>query len=48
MEVPCDNDERRQRYLRHTLIPCNYSDYQRAMENEIPELWWHYYNRLNN
>ena len=47
MEVPCDDDERRQRYLRHTLVPCNYSDYQRAMENEIPELWWHYYNRLN-
>ena len=48
MEVPCDDDERRQRYERHTLIPCNLSDYQRAMENEIPELWWHYYNRLNN
>lgn len=46
MEVPCD-DDRRQRYQRHTLIPCNYSDYQRAMENEIPDLWWHYYNRLN-
>ena len=47
MEVPCDDEGRRQRYLRHTLIPCNYSDYQRAMENEIPELWWHYYNRMN-
>ncbi|MBR2959496.1 MAG: arginase family protein [Bacteroidales bacterium] len=47
MEVPCDDTERRERYLRHTLIPCNYSDYQRAMENEIPELWWHYYNRIN-
>ena len=47
MEVPCDDDDRRQRYLRHTLVPCNYSDYQRAMENEIPELWWHYYNRMN-
>jgi len=47
MEVPCDDAERRERYRRHTLIPCNYSDYQRAMENEIPELWWHYYNRMN-
>ena len=47
MEVPCDDNERRERYLRHTLVPCNYSDYQRAMENEIPELWWHYYNRIN-
>jgi arginase family enzyme len=48
MEVPCDNSERRERYQRHTLIPCSYSDYQRAMENEIPELWWHYFNRINN
>lgn len=48
MEVPCEDDERRQRYLRHTLVPCSYSDYQRAMENEVPELWWHYYNRMNN
>ena len=47
MEVPCEDGERRERYLRHTLIPCHYSDYQRAMENEIPELWWHYYNRIN-
>ncbi len=47
MEVPCDDTERRERYLRHTLIPCNYSDYQRAMENEIPDLWWHYFNRIN-
>ena len=47
MEVPCDDTERRERYLRHTLIPCSYDDYQHAMENEIPELWWHYYNRIN-
>lgn len=47
MEVPCNDNERRERYQRHTLIPCSYHDYQRAMENEIPELWWHYYNRLN-
>ncbi len=47
IEVPCEDGERRERYLRHTLVPCNYSDYQRAMENEIPELWWHYYNRIN-
>ena len=47
MEVPCEDTERRERYRRHTLIPCSYADYQRAMENEIPELWWHYYNRIN-
>ena len=48
IEVPCNDTERRERYLRHTLIPCSYADYQRALDNEIPELWWHYYNRINN
>ncbi|MBR1798821.1 MAG: formimidoylglutamase [Bacteroidales bacterium] len=47
MEVPCDDADRQQRYRRHALVPCNYSDYTRAMENEIPDLWWHYYNRIN-
>ncbi len=46
VEVPCQNDELRQRYLRHLLIPCNYSDYERAMKNEISDLWWRYYQRL--
>ncbi len=46
IEVPCDNDERKERYGRHLLVPCNYSDYERAMENEIPELWWKYYGRM--
>lgn len=48
MEVPCDDPERRQRYGRHTLVPCAYADYQHAMQNDIPSLWWHYYNRINN
>ena len=47
MEVPCDDVERRERYASHTLIPCSYADYRHAMDNEIPPLWWHYYNRLN-
>ena len=47
MEVPCADTERRERYLQHTLIPCSYADYEHAMHNEIPPLWWHYYNRLN-
>ncbi|MBP3763803.1 MAG: formimidoylglutamase [Bacteroidales bacterium] len=48
MEVPCDDAERRARYGRHTLVPCNYSDYQQALGNAVPDLWWHYYNRINN
>ncbi|MBQ7280951.1 MAG: formimidoylglutamase [Bacteroidales bacterium] len=46
VEVPCDNEERRQRYQRHLLIPCSYDDYQSAMQNEIPELWYRYYQRM--
>ncbi|MBQ9417462.1 MAG: formimidoylglutamase [Bacteroidales bacterium] len=47
MEVPCQAPPSNARYQRHSLIPCNYSDYQQALENDIPELWWHYYNRFN-
>lgn len=25
---------------RHKLIPCSYSDYEEAMQNEIPDRWW--------
>lgn len=48
IEVPCDNNERKERYGRHLLVPCNYSDYERAMQNEVPELWWKYYERMKN
>mgnify|MGYP002625181361 CR=1 FL=1 len=47
LEVPCEEHPQSERYLRHSLVPCSYRDYQRAMENEIPDLWWHYYNRFN-
>mgnify|MGYP003333259297 CR=1 FL=1 len=47
IEVPCDNDERKERYGRHLLVLCNYSDYEQALNNEVPELWWHYYQRFN-
>lgn len=47
MEVPCDDAERKERYLPHTIIPCSYADYEQAMQDEIPALWWHYYNRFN-
>lgn len=47
MEVPCDDEERRAHYGQHLLIPCTYSDYERAMQNEIPETWLLYYHWLN-
>lgn len=46
MEVPYSGDLREQ-YQRHLLIPCTYADYQQAQQNEIPELWLKYYQRLN-
>lgn len=47
MEVPCPT-EKQNKYARHLLLPCSYHDYQQALENEIPERWWTYYNRMMN
>ena len=46
MEVPYSG-ERREQYQRHLLVPCTYADYQQAQQNEVPELWTKYYQRLN-
>ncbi len=46
MEVPY-NGERRDQYQRHLLVPCTYSDYQQAQQNEVPSLWMKYYERVN-
>jgi formiminoglutamase len=45
MEVPYppQNDSR---YERHHMIPCNKSDYDNAMNNELPDLWWKTYQKL--
>jgi formiminoglutamase len=34
------------KYERHHLIPCTYEDYQAAMLNEIPDLWWKTFQKL--
>lgn len=34
------------KYDRHHLVPCNFDDYERAMKNEIPNLWWKTYQKL--
>jgi formiminoglutamase len=34
------------KYERHTLIPCNYKDYELAVSNEIPDRWWQTYQKL--
>jgi hypothetical protein len=33
-------------FNRHTVVPCNYEDYLKAMENDIPDLWWKTYQKL--
>ncbi len=45
MEVPYP-PEQGKKYNRHHLVPCDYSDYELAMKNEIPDLWWKTYQKL--
>jgi len=45
MEIPYPSDERI-KYDRHLLAPCTYEDYEKAMENEIPDRWLHMYKKL--
>ncbi|MFT7157592.1 MAG: formiminoglutamase [Parvicella sp.] len=35
------------KFERHHLVPCNYSDYQKASEGIMPDLWWKTYQKLN-
>ncbi|MEQ9063877.1 MAG: formimidoylglutamase [Vicingaceae bacterium] len=45
MEIPYPSDIQL-KYERHLLAPCNYEDYEKAMENEIPDRWIHMYKKL--
>lgn len=45
MEVPYPPKEG-VRFERHHMVPCNWEDYQRAMQNEMPDLWWKTYQKL--
>ncbi|NNE54557.1 MAG: arginase, partial [Flavobacteriales bacterium] len=36
----------RNKYHRHHLVPCTYEDYQRATNEDIPDLWWRTYQKL--
>lgn len=45
MEVPCP-PKLRNKYERHFLVPCSYSDYQEACQNEIPDKWWQVYQKF--
>jgi arginase family enzyme len=45
MEVPHPK-KNETKYERHHLVPCNYEDYQAAMKNEMPNLWWKTFQKL--
>lgn len=34
------------KYDRHHMVPCNREDYELAMNNEMPDLWWKTYQKL--
>lgn len=36
----------REKYERHHYIPCSREDYDLAMQNEIPDKWWQFYQKL--
>jgi formiminoglutamase len=45
MEVPYPK-VKGARFQRHLLVPCNYEDYQNALTNEMPNLWWKTFEKL--
>jgi formiminoglutamase len=45
MEVPYPPQDN-MKYERHHLVPCDYTDYEKAMKNEVPNLWWKTYQKL--
>lgn len=45
MQIPCPEGQS-DKYARHLLLPCSYHDYEMALNNEIPERWWTFFNRM--
>lgn len=45
MEVPYPS-KRGDKYERHFMVPCSYSDYMQACADEIPDRWWQTYQKL--
>ena len=46
IEIRVNDDEKQNKYERHLMVPCSYSDYQAACNNEIPDCWWKTYQKL--
>lgn len=45
MEIPYTLNKN-SKFERHHLLPCTYSDYKLACNNEIPDKWWQTYQKL--
>lgn len=46
MEIPYP-PHKDSKFERHTLMPCNYKDYELALSGEIPDRWWKTYQKLS-
>ncbi len=46
MEVPYPPNKRI-KYERHHLVPCSYSDYQTACNEDMPDRWWQTFQKLS-
>jgi len=46
LEVPYPTDNGK-KFERHHLVPCDQSDYDKSMNNEIPDLWWKTFQKLS-
>lgn len=45
MDIPYPQDKRL-KYERHHLVPCTYSDYLTACNEEMPDRWWQTFQKL--
>jgi arginase family enzyme len=46
MDVPYPQDKN-QKYERHHMVPCSYTDYQTACREDMPDRWWQTFQKLS-
>jgi hypothetical protein len=39
-------DDKNHFFDRHYFIPCSKEDYEQALRNELPDIWWRFYQKL--
>jgi len=45
LQVPCP-EYLQTKYYRHIIVPCSYQDYQSACNNELPDRYWQFYQKM--